>query len=235
MAKRRSQAILFFSILAFMFICEPVPGKTDIFTGKAVNELGDLPYVERHEVTFQGESPVKSRTTYLDPDKRIIGYLESEYSDLPQFSDYTFRDLRRGYTDGARVESDRVCMFRKRGPEDQEETRCLDRQANQIIGQGFHHFVSQRLEAIAEGRIFHVLFVLPSRLDQYAFRILKKDMQGNRLSIRFEIDNWLLRLFTPYVEATYELDSGRIVSYQGMTNVADASGSFTNVQIFYDH
>jgi hypothetical protein len=96
-------------------------------------------------------------------------------------------------------------------------------QDNRIVGQGFHPFLCNRLESIAAGEIFHVQLVLPSRLNQYQFRIRKLQIQGDVPRIRLEIDNWFLRLFAPQVDADYRLKTGRLLRYEGISNLTDAS------------
>jgi len=210
-------------------------GRTQTFIGKAFDETGALEYIEKHDIVHEGNSVLTSHTTYVGPNESVIGYLDSEYSPLPQDCSYIFKDLRRQYEDGVRLKEDRICLFRKKAPEVKEETLCLPKEKNQIIGQGFHHFIRSQLESIAEGEVFHVKLVLPSRLDQADFRILKKKMEGNALFIRLEVDNWLIRLFAPSMDVVYDIGSGRLLSYEGISNVADASGRFKKVKINYSY
>ena len=203
------------------------------FTGKARSEQGGFEYTERHAITYDGEGVVRSRTTYFDPDERVIGSLLSEYASPPQFCDYTFQDLRKQYVDGVRLEPDRICLFRRTAPDAEKETVCLPREDAQIIGQGFHHFIVTHLGAIEKGEVYHVKLALPSRLDQARFRIRKRRVEGSRLFIRLEVDNWILRLFTPHIDVIYDRESGRLLRYEGISNVADASGECKPVRIDY--
>jgi hypothetical protein len=235
-AERRLDFLLWsLTVLALSLFNGRALARTQTFIGKAFDETGTLEYVEKHDVVYEGNSVLTSHTTYLGPDKSVIGYLHSEYTPLPQFCSYIFKDLRRRYEDGVRLKKDRVCLFRKVAPRTQEETLCLPKEEKQIIGQGFHHFIRSHLVSIAEGEVFHVKLVLPSRLDQAGFRILKKKTEGNYLLIRLEIDNWLIRLFAPYMDVVYERESGRLMSYEGISNVADASGRFKKVKINYSY
>lgn len=208
-------------------------GRTQSFTGKAFDESGALEYIEEHAITYEGNYVRNSLTTYFDADKSVIGYLQSDYTPSPQACSYTFRDLRRQYKDGVRVETDQICLFRKDGSEAEEESHCLPKDEKQIIGQGFHHFIMRHLDAIAKGGVFHVKLVLPSRLDQFNFRIRKKKIKGENILIRLEIDNWFLSLFAPHVDVVYERETGRLIRYEGISNVSDASGRFKNVRINY--
>jgi hypothetical protein len=226
--------LVFFLVVQILAVLpDSVLGRTQTFTGKAFNGGGQLEYLEEHNIIYEGEKVTRSRTTYLGLDEQVIGSLTSEYAPTPRFCNYTFRDLRRQYVDGARIKTDQICLFRKKGPEGEEETVCLPMDDKQITGQGFHHFIVNQLDAIAAGEVFHVKLAFPSRLDQFGFRIRKKSIEGKNLFIRLEIDNWFLRLFTPHVDVVYERGSGRLLRYEGISNVADASGQFKKVQIKY--
>ena len=203
--------------------------------GKAVNEKGELEYVENHTITHESDKVVRSRTVYFDPGNRMIGEFVSEYLPSPQFNTYSFRDMRARYEDGVTVEGERLKLFRKNSPEAKPESVYLPIQPNQIVGQGFHHFLRLNLEAVAGGEIFHIKLVLPSRLDYYSFRIRKLKIEDRVLAIRLEIDNWFLRLFAPYVDCEYDMTTKRLVRYTGISNLEDASGSHRKVDIVYTY
>jgi hypothetical protein len=72
-------------------------------------------------------------------------------------------------------------------------------------------------------------------MDQFDIRILKNKIEDGLLQIRIELDNWFLRLFTPRVKAEYDLDTRRLISYQGFSLIADESGKNVPVTVFYDY
>ena len=207
----------------------------ETFTGKAVNPRGALQYTERHFVKYENGTVSKSQTVYYDPSDRKIGDLISDYTYGPQFGSYDFRDIRAQYKDGAKVANDRVRLFRKESPEDDVEDKYLKRKTDQIVGQGFHHFVANNLEQIAQGEVFHVRLVMPSRLDEFKFRIRQRKIEGDTLYIRLDIDNWFLRLFAPHVDVEYDLRTRRLLRYEGISNLADASGKYRKVVITYSY
>jgi len=227
--------ILGAAFLAAVLCHAPLQARVQTFTGRAVNEAGVLAYVEKHAIAYEDGRVKESRTTYFDPDERLIGTLESTYAPMPRLSTYSFRDLRKGYTDGVRLEPGRICMFRKRSLEAEEEIACRQLQGLQIAGQGFHHFIVNRLDAIAEGEVFHVELALPSRLDQARFRIRRHHTEGDRLWIRLEIDNWVLRLFAPRIDVAYDRKAALLLRYVGASNVSDASGQRQKVEIRYTY
>jgi hypothetical protein len=53
--------------------------------------------------------------------------------------------------------------------------------------------------------------------------------------VRIDLDSWFLRLFVPHLEAEYDLSTGRLLRYQGVSMISDASGDTVAVNIFYDY
>jgi hypothetical protein len=226
-------ALFIFIGLNFGWFGAQAHGET--FVGKAVNEKGVLEYVEYHTVTYENGKVSGSQTIYYDANNTKIGELISEYSFGPQFGSYDFRDIRAQYQDGAKVTVDRIWLYRKQNPEDDIDETYLSKEADQIVGQGFHQFIADNLERISQGEVFHIRLVLPSRLDQYEFRIRKREIKGDTLYIRFEIDNWILRLFAPHIDVEYDLRTRHLLRYEGVSNLEDASGNHKNVTITYSY
>lgn len=207
----------------------------ETFVGKAVNAQGIVEYVEYHTVKYENGKVNESQTIYYDGNNNKIGELISDYAFGPQFGSYDFRDIRAQYQDGAKVSKDRILLFRKKNPEDHTEEKYLAKEKHQIVGQGFHQFIVHNLESIAHGEVIHIRLVLPSRLDQYEFRIRKRKVKGDTLYVRLEIDNWLLRLFAPYIDAEYDLRTRHLLRYEGVSNLEDNSGKHKKVTITYSY
>lgn len=208
---------------------------TESLTGKAVNKAGELQYIELHTVTYEKGRVIRSLTTYIDSRNNVIGELVSEYLPNPQFNNYTFKDIRARYEDGVKVSGEQLFLYRKESPEKDAESAQLSKQANQIVGQGFHHFLKLNLEDIAGGKVFHIQLVMPSRLNQYSFRIRKQKLQGQILHVRLEGENWFMRLFAPHVDCEYDLGTRRLMRYVGISNLENASGLHKQVDISYTY
>jgi hypothetical protein len=230
---RFALALFFWIAMNLSWLGAEAHGET--FVGKAVNSKGTLEYVEYHTVTLKNGKVSESQTIYYDENNKKIGDLTSEYAFGPQFGSYNFRDIRAQYQDGAKVSKDRILLFRKQSPEDEIEEEYLAKEKDQIVGQGFHQFIVHNLERIAQGEVFHIRLILPSRLDQYEFRIRKRKVKGDSLYIRLEIDNWLLRLFAPHIDVEYDQKNRRLLRYEGISNLEDNSGKHKKVTITYSY
>jgi hypothetical protein len=72
-------------------------------------------------------------------------------------------------------------------------------------------------------------------MDQFNVRIYNENFENGRMRVRIDMDNWFLRLFAPHVEAVYDINSRKLLSYQGVSVVANASGKTVPVTISYEY
>jgi hypothetical protein len=203
--------------------------------GKAVNADGDLVYLEEHIVRYENDRIATLKTTYYDADLKKIGEQASDFSHGPQLGSYDFKDERLRYNDGARVMSNRILIYCKETPQADIQKKYLKRESDQIVGQGFHQFILTNFDALMQGDVISAKLVLPAHMDQFDIRIRKNKIEDGRLQIRIELDNWFLRLFTPHAEAEYDLDTRRLISYRGISMVADELGKSVPVTVSYDY
>lgn len=203
--------------------------------GKAINLNGELEFLEEHVIEYEGGRMATIKTVYYDSDFKKIGEQVSDFAHGPQLGSYDFTDERLRYHDGARVMQNQILIYCKEAAGEATKEKYLRRDASQIVGQGFHHFIVANLDSLARGDIISAKLVLPAHLDQFDIRIGKHHMAGNRIKVRIELDNWFLRLFTPHVEAEYDLNTRRLLSYRGLSMIAGESGKTVEVSISYDY
>ena len=224
-------------LAAAIFLLTTVSALADVerIYGRAVNADGDLVYLEEHTIRYENGRIAALNTTFYDADLRKIGEQASDFFHGPQFGSYDFKDERLRYHDGVRVMSDRIMIYCKETPQADTQKKYLQRQSDQIVGQGFHQFILTNLDALVRGDVISAKLVLPAQMDQFDIRISKGKLEEGRLQIRIELDNWFLRLFTPNVEADYDLDTRRLLSYRGVSMIADESGKNVPVTVSYDY
>jgi len=203
--------------------------------GKAINLNGELEFLEEHVIEYEGDRIASIKTVFYDSDYNKIGEQVSDFAHGPQLGSYDFTDERLRYHDGARVLSTQILIYCKETAGKGIKEKYLQRDSSQIVGQGFHHFIVANLDSLARGDVISAKLVLPAHLDQFDIRIGKHQMAGNRIQVRIELDNWFLRLFTPHVEAEYDLNTRRLLSYRGLSMIADESGKTVEVAIAYDY
>ena len=234
-AKIRRASIVF---AIFIFTCTSVsPAFAEMLRvyGKAFNLKGGFEYSEEHALTYQNDRIAAIKTTYFDADSRQIASQVSEFTHGPQFGSYDFRDERHQYNDGARVMADRILLYTKKNPAADTKRKYLAKKPDQIVGQGFYQFVAANLDALARGRSISAKLVLPAQMNQYDVRIRKRHIQGHRMLLVVELDNWFLRLFTPNVQVEYDLESRRLLWYRGISMVPNKDNQNVEVVTTYDY
>jgi hypothetical protein len=174
-------------------------------------------------------------TVYYDAELNKIGALISDFSQGSQVGSYDFKDDRLQYEDGARVMAEKILIYRKETPEADLKEKYLQREPGQIVGQGFHPFIQENLDNLVKGDVLSAKLVLPAQMDQFNIRIYNENFENGRMRVRIEMDNWFLRLFAPHVEAVYDINSRKLLSYRGVSVVANASGKTVPVTISYEY
>jgi stearoyl-CoA desaturase (Delta-9 desaturase) len=202
------------------------------FEGIAQAPDGRIAYVEEHEVWRDGDRMLAAETRYRDADGRLIAHLRSDYSRDPFAPDYRFEDLRTGAVESVRWTGAGLEL------EGSGRRRLLvpGGALPLVTGQGLDRFARARLDELSRGGELRVEMALPSRLDSYRFRLragAPGGGEGQVIRVRIEPASLLLRLLAPAIEAEYELSSGRLLRYRGVSNLAGPSGETLQVDIRY--
>ncbi|MGD9057043.1 MAG: hypothetical protein PVF38_12925 [Desulfobacterales bacterium] len=203
------------------------------FHGKAVNSDGEVIFFEEHTLRYENNQIASMNTIYYDANLKKIGELVSDFSQNSHLGSYDFRDDRLRYIDGAKVMQDQILIYSKKTPEAGIQEKYIRREPGQIVGQGLHSFILENLDVLAKGEIIPFKLVLPAQMDQFNIRIRKSNLEDDRIVLRIELDNWFLRLFASHIQVEYDMDTRQLLSYQGVSVVADESGKTVPVTISY--
>ena len=237
MMEKQLNKLIIVAIVGVNFILGAVGASADVewVYGKAVNSDGELEFLEEHIVKYENDRIASIKTIYYDAGLKKIGEQVSDFSHGPQFGSYDFKDERLQYHDGARVMSDQILIYCKETPEAGTKEKYLRKDSNQIVGQGFHHFIVANLDSLVQGDVIAAKLVLPAQMDQFDIRIYNRKIENGRIRIQIELDNWFLRLFTPHIVAEYDLSNSRLLSYRGLSMISDQSGKTLAVEVSYDY
>jgi len=211
------------------------PVEVDRFHGVARGRDGAVAYREDHEVRRAGGRALEAVTTYRDPEGELLAVLRTDFSRDPFAPDYTFEDRRRSAIEAVDV-SERgatlVAGSRRRtvGLPDDPARRL-------VTGQGLDRLVRARLADLERGEELRVAFAIPSRQATYDFRVraLPAPPGSPTVTVRVEIDSWVLRLFAGALDSEYDRATGRLVRYRGISNLLDERGDNPEVTITYSY
>ncbi|QQR90713.1 MAG: hypothetical protein IPJ88_02955 [Myxococcales bacterium] len=205
------------------------------YTGIARNEDKQVVYVEKHLHVFENDAIKRSRTRYYSPDGKLIAELNSSYSFGPSLPEYRFIDHRSGLEEGVRRDATRVTLYSraKRGAAIQEKTFKITEDMK--AGQGLHQYMREHLDKLAQSKEFDLQFLIPNRLEHYAFVIEPVQKKDDTVSFRMEIDSWLLNLFAGSLTFTYDRSTRHLIYYKGPSNLTDDEGDAQEVRIHYHY
>ncbi len=207
---------------------------TQTYRGEARLE-GELVYRELHTVTFEGEKPLRSETVYSDAAGAELGRLVNDYGPSLALPAHEMVDKRAKNAHGVRYREQKPEMFNREG--EKEEKEALDpkdyKEGVLVGGQGLHYYLVVNLEEVVKKSKLPLKFVIPGRLDVYDFYLRVIEATPERVNLEIEIDNWILKLFAPKLELTYDRKLRRLLRYRGLSNLLDSRKKMMNVEIKY--
>lgn len=204
-----------------------------VYRGEARDEDDNLVYREKHTVKFVGDRVLNSLTEYMSPDGELIATMESDYSKSVAMPTYLFEDKRTGYREGLRLIDDSYMIFtHERGKN--EKVKPLKSTDNVFSCQGWHYYLVNNLDRLAEGNV-DLNLILPSELKAYGFEVEQVGSDGNLVNAVLKLDNWFFRIFAPELKLVYDRELRKLVRYEGISNIQDKKGDNQDVIITYSY
>ena len=210
-----------------------------VYEGIAMDAKTGLPlYKEEHEEISENGICIGLRTVFRDVHNNVIAKRTVSFRDNETIPNFQMEDERDGYLEGARVSGDSVHLFwRKNHKSTLNETTVLIPEPA-VVDAGFNNFVKLHWDELLEGSTLEFNFGAAFALDYYRFRIFKKSgtiVDGReRVVMQCDIDNFLVRLFVKPIVLTYDVETRRLVEYEGISNINDDRGKSHFVRIQYN-
>ena len=210
-----------------------------MYRGDAVDLKQRAPlYVEEHEERYTDGRRNMLITTYRDTEGRVIAKRSVDFSRSTLVPDFRTEDVRSGYMEGAERVAEGVRLYWRKTAEDPVEEKIVNIPSPAVVDAGFNNFVQERWDSIMDGQTLEMNFGLPFALDYYQFRLYKDEetVQNGRnaVVVRCEIDSFILRLFVQPIILVYDIETRRLVSYKGISNINDETGKSLLVNIEYN-
>jgi hypothetical protein len=213
---------------------------TETYDGVAKNKNGDIVYSEHHTATFSSDGKIQTaKTDYKDASGKIVGVMNSDFTENLTTPTYNFQDLRNNDTHGIRIEAKSFVLFNK-DKDNKEKTKVIPRdfapEALVVGCQGLHYYLRDNFETIKDKKNVPLKFLIPGKLDYYSFRMnYKGESPEGLITLEIEISNAFLRIFAPNLTVQYDKKNKRLVRYDGLSNIADEKGNLQNVKITYTY
>jgi len=208
------------------------------YRGVALDLQKEVPlYVEEHEERYRAGERTFLLTVYRGTEGRIIARREADFSRSTLVPDFQTEDLRSGYLEGAERVAGGIRLYWRKSADGPIEERVVDIPSPAVVDAGFNNFVQEQWKALMNGEELQIHFGIPSSLDYYRFRIYKDEeiLHNGRPAavVLCEIDNFFIRLFVSPIVLVYDVETRRLVSYKGISNISDEQGNNHRVRIDY--
>lgn len=150
--------------------------------------------------------------------------------------DFDFEDARDGYREGVRSDHGRRIVFVRENARKPLMERPLPARPDGVLDAGFDAFVRQHFADLDRGRAPRLHFLIPSRFEYLDFALSAArdsvvDGEPAR-QLRMGLAAWY-GFALPAIELTYALKGHRLMEYDGVGTVRDASGHNQNVRIVF--
>ena len=199
-------------------------------------ESGAFLYIERHIEEYSGNGIEKSTTEYLNLNgipiaRRIMNF--SVDSTKPNFK---LEDFRTGYLEGAElITPGKVKVEHRADINSKLETEIVKVEEPYVIDGGLTYFFRRNWNSLFNNKTVEFNFIVPSKLDYFGFRVSKnsiKNINGIKgMELKLEPSSFIIRQFVDPIFITYDLETKKILYYEGLSNINNDEGKSYNVRI----
>ncbi|MFZ3229114.1 MAG: hypothetical protein WA160_02830 [Pseudobdellovibrio sp.] len=208
--------------------------------GHATTNNGKFAYTEIHQVALDTNGFNQSVTSsYFNEKNELFAKMNSKFGSHLFLPITDFEDMRSKHKFLTKFDDlDKTYVIQAIEPGKSIKEKRLVIDANMIAGQGFDNYIRKNFDFLKKEKK-EIKFIVIPKLDFFAFSV---ESQKNNESVNskktssFQIspDSLLIRLFVKTIQVLYEEVSGRLMRYQGLSNIDDANGNSQVVDIQYD-
>jgi hypothetical protein len=208
------------------------------YSGNAYDlKSGELYYTEEHQEIWEDDTHSATIILYKNPEGKTIAKKELDFKTGHLTPSFIQTDFRDGYMEGVEVSEHSVKVLYRKSSKHDLETVALEVPPPVVVDGGFNYFVKQNWPALLEGKTLPFNFVVPAEQDYYSFQLSKikeVEYKGVRAAFfKMELKNFILRQLVPPIMLTYNVETKRLLKYEGISNINNAKGKSYFVKIIY--
>ena len=190
-------------------------------------------YVEQFTDKILNGKHVETRTKYYNTANELIAERSLNFERSRFAPDFKTEDLRSGYIEGAEVKGQKVRLFFRSNKTSEVKEKTIEIPQPMIIDGGFNQFIKAHWKELEAGESLVFNFAVPSRLDYFSMRATKVELIKDKMTVRIEPDKRIMRWLAPAIMVQYDLNTKRITSYEGISNISDDSGHSFFIHLKY--
>lgn len=194
-----------------------------------------LIYNEDHDITLDPSGLNQIVTTrYSKPDGKVFATMTSDFLVNKTVPSIDFEDLRFNKKQQLLFSEDnKKVIFKSTLGSAATQVKSYPYDAQMVAGQGFDNFVKINFQSLKKGSI-PMLFGVLSELDFFSFEGHQKNKTDKNIQFGIQIKNFFMGLFLNELLVEYDSETKQIISFRGLSNIADDKGKAQNVLIKYE-
>lgn len=184
-------------------------------------------YREQHWLRSEAGHPVERLVVYRCADGTAFARKYIDYRNSRLAPAFVMEDMRTGYREGLR-RSGATVLFHQDGHAAAEQQGAIA-DGPLVADAGFDEFVHAHWAELVAGKIVPIQFAVPARLRSWPFtvsRVGQATVNGEKAWVfRLKFSSWLAWV-APSLDISYGQGSGRLLRFEGVTNLrSDSSGA----------
>ena len=207
-----------------------VPGREtvkEVVSNAYDRATGQYIYSEYHREFYRNGKHLYSIVEYRSP-TQVLARKTIDFSRSRQAPDFRLEDLRTGYVEGAAAVPGGYRFFTRQDRDGAMEEKVLAIPDPAVIDGGFDYFIRDNFDRLARGEWMPVNFGAANRKDFFRFNIYKtaeSEADGRRVMLlQVEANNVILKQLVDPIKLVYDVQSRRLLSFQGVSNINDENG-----------
>ena len=225
--------VLFALALSTATRAEPQEGYLSYSSVARARYSTDVLYGERHVRRYRQGRIAERVVLYTCGDgsafaRKTVSYRNALVPDflLENASDGMRQGIRENAGESANP-AGRSVFYRERGS-DPEASGPVPSVPGLVADAGFDEFVQTHWDALMSGRTVEMRFLLPSRLDDYAFQVqrVRGELTSGSPTAVFRLRlSGIWGWFLPQIDVTYRTSDHVLLRYDGISDLHDPSGN----------
>jgi hypothetical protein len=210
------------------------------FSGKAFDLKSDqLLYTEKHKTQEDSEGyNTFLETEYVDSSGKLIAKIRSDFAKNKFIPDVTFEDFQN-HTKETQVldlQKNEVTIVRTYLKTNKTKQKTFSVKKNMLGGQGFNNYLRANFDELIGGKSIQVNFIVLASRDYFQFDIKRRnEPHDGHIDFGLTVSSYFLKVFVSEIKTRYDLQTKRLLTFKGLSNLVDKKGDPMKVRIEYEY
>ncbi len=177
---------------------------------------------------------LQTQVQYRDAQGNAIADKQLDYQRHPHAPAFTFVNHKTGYRETVSwLDDGRIRLSHADSPQAPAREKILAVPEPVVADAGFNQFVRAHLPQLEQGQTVSFHFLNPARLDWFRFTARGEPLDTSTLQVTIAPASRILQWLVEPIRLTYARDSGRLLRYEGLTNISLEGGNTLVARIEY--